>query len=75
MTIQTRVIFAICYLILCPFIIGLLDGFDRKISARMQGRRGPSVLQPFFDLKKLFEKFEICLNFHFFVLFLEFLYV
>ncbi|MBR5951829.1 MAG: NADH-quinone oxidoreductase subunit H [Pseudobutyrivibrio sp.] len=56
MTIQTRVIFAICYLILCPFIIGLLDGFDRKISARMQGRRGPSVLQPFFDLKKLFEK-------------------
>ena len=56
MTIQTRVIFAICYLILCPFIIGLLDGFDRKISARMQGRRGPSILQPFFDLKKLFEK-------------------
>ena len=56
MTIQTRVIFAICYLVLCPFIIGLLDGFDRKISARMQGRRGPSVLQPFFDLKKLFEK-------------------
>ena len=56
MTVQTRIIFAICYLVLAPFVIGLLDGFDRKISARMQGRRGPSVLQPFFDLKKLFEK-------------------
>lgn len=56
MTIQTRIIIAICYLVFAPFIIGLLDGFDRKISARMQGRKGPSVLQPFYDLKKLFEK-------------------
>lgn len=56
MTIQTRIIFAICYIVLAPFVIGLLDGFDRKISARMQGRRGPSVFQPFYDLKKLFEK-------------------
>ncbi|SDB49478.1 ech hydrogenase subunit B [Pseudobutyrivibrio sp. YE44] len=56
MTIQTRVLFAVLYVVLTPFVIGLLDGFDRKISARMQGRRGPSVLQPFFDLKKLFEK-------------------
>ena len=51
-----RIIIAVLYVILAPFVIGLLDGFDRKISARMQGRRGPSVLQPFFDLKKLFEK-------------------
>ncbi len=56
MTISERIIFALLYIVLAPFIIGLLDGFDRKISARMQGRRGPSVLQPFFDLKKLFEK-------------------
>ncbi len=56
MELSTRLIIAGCYIILAPFIIGLLDGFDRKISARMQGRRGPSVLQPFFDLKKLFEK-------------------
>ena len=51
-----RIIIAVLYVILAPFVIGLLDGFDRKISARMQGRKGPSVLQPFFDLKKLFEK-------------------
>ena len=54
--ISRRVITAVLFIILAPFVIGLLDGFDRKISARMQGRRGPSVLQPFFDLKKLFEK-------------------
>jgi len=52
----TRIIIAVLYVLLAPFVIGLLDGFDRKISARMQGRRGPSVLQPFFDIKKLFEK-------------------
>ena len=51
-----RVIIAVCYVLLAPFVAGLLDGFDRKITARMQGRRGPSVLQPFYDLKKLFEK-------------------
>ncbi len=54
--ISTRLIMAICYLVLAPLLMGLLDGFDRKISARMQGRKGPSVLQPFYDLKKLFEK-------------------
>ena len=54
--VSTRLIMAGLYILLAPFVIGLLDGFDRKISARMQGRRGPSVLQPFFDLKKLFEK-------------------
>ncbi|MCR5581986.1 MAG: NADH-quinone oxidoreductase subunit H [Pseudobutyrivibrio sp.] len=54
--ISSRLIIAGCYLLFAPLIIGLLDGFDRKVSARMQGRRGPSVLQPFYDLKKLFEK-------------------
>ena len=54
--ISIRVITAVLYVLLAPFVIGLLDGFDRKISARMQGRKGPSVLQPFYDLKKLFEK-------------------
>ena len=54
--ISSRVIIAVLYVLLAPFVIGLLDGFDRKISARMQGRKGPSVLQPFYDIKKLFEK-------------------
>ena len=56
MTTTARIIIAICYLVCAPFVAGLLDGFDRKISARMQGRKGPSVFQPFYDIKKLFEK-------------------
>lgn len=50
------IIRVVAYLVLAPFIGGLLDGIDRKISARMQGRKGPSILQPFYDLKKLFCK-------------------
>ena len=46
----------ILYIILAPFIGGLLEGIDRKISARMQRRVGPPILQPFYDVKKLFKK-------------------
>ena len=53
---QIRILTAVCYVVLAPFIAGLLDGMDRKISARMQGRKGPSILQPFYDIKKLFHK-------------------
>ena len=41
------------YIVLAPFIGGFLEGLDRKISARMQRRVGPPVLQPFYDVKKL----------------------
>lgn len=47
---------ALAYIILAPFIGGFMTGLDRKISARMQGRRGPSVLQPFYDVSKLMQK-------------------
>lgn len=53
------VISVVAYLILAPFVGGLLAGFDRKITARMQGRKGPSILQPFYDVFKLFEKERI----------------
>ena len=46
----------IAYLILAPLVGGFLAGLDRKLSARMQGRVGPPVLQPFYDVLKLFEK-------------------
>ena len=52
----------LAYLILAPFIGGLLDGLDRIISARMQRRKGPSILQPFYDLGKLFSKQLIAVN-------------
>lgn len=57
-----RVIGIIAYIILAPFIGGLLNGLDRKISARMQGRIGPSIFQPFYDVRKLFSKQFIIVN-------------
>ena len=53
---------AVLYVVLAPVLGGLLQGFDRKISARMQGRQGPPVLQPFYDLYKLFSKEVVVVN-------------
>ena len=58
-----RIIGIVAFLILAPFLGGLLSGIDRKISARMQGRIGPSILQPFYDVQKLFSKQFIVVNF------------
>ncbi|HTY04357.1 MAG TPA: NADH-quinone oxidoreductase subunit H, partial [Rhodocyclaceae bacterium] len=33
-----------------------LKGFDRRLAARLQGRVGPPLAQPFFDLVKLARK-------------------
>ncbi len=53
---------AIVFVLAAPAIGGLLAGIDRKISARMQGRIGPPVLQPFYDVGKLFEKERTMVN-------------
>jgi formate hydrogenlyase subunit 4 len=47
------------YLVLSPLIGGLLAGIDRKLTARMQGRRGPPVRQAFYDVAKLWGKESI----------------
>ena len=59
---MVKVVFVLAYLILAPFLGALLDGVDRIISARMQRRKGPSLLQPFYDLGKLFSKEMIAVN-------------
>ena len=56
------IISVVAYLVLAPFIGGLLAGIDRKITARMQGRYGPPILQPFYDFLKLWEKEKITVN-------------
>ena len=56
------VLYAIGYVILAPFIGGFLEGVDRKISARMQRRVGPPLLQPFYDVIKLFNKETISVD-------------
>lgn len=40
----------------------LLDGLDRKVSARMQGRVGPRLLQPYYDVRKLLQKEQASVN-------------
>ena len=54
--ISGKLISAICYVLFAPLIGGLIDGIGRKISARMQRRVGPPLLQPFYDLGKLLHK-------------------
>ncbi len=47
---------ALIYIFGAPFLGGLLAGLDLKITARMQGRQGPPILQPFYDVLKLLHK-------------------
>jgi ech hydrogenase subunit B len=42
--------------ILAPIIGGILMGIDRKLTARMQSRMGPPIVQPFYDAIKLWGK-------------------
>jgi ech hydrogenase subunit B len=49
-------------LALAPTAVGLVMGIDRKITARMQNRVGPPILQPFYDLFKLFGKAPMVMN-------------
>ena len=56
------IIMIVCYLILAPVVGGLLAGIDRVLSARLQGRQGPPVFQPFYDFFKLLEKEPITVN-------------
>jgi ech hydrogenase subunit B len=50
------------WVVLAPFIGGLLAGVDRIITARMQSRVGPPVLQPFYDVLKLLGKQGVVVN-------------
>ena len=56
------IISAIVFILLAPVLGGLIAGIDRRITARMQGRYGPPILQPFYDVGKLFEKEHIVVN-------------
>lgn len=59
---NVRILLMIVFIIVAPFIGGLLDGIDRKLSARMQGRKGPSIFQPFYDIVKLSKKQLLSVN-------------
>lgn len=56
------IVCAVAFVILGPLFGGLADGLDRKITAHMQSRVGPSILQPFYDVSKLFSKERAAVN-------------
>src|ERR1039457_3279661 len=62
------------YLLGAPVLGCLLAGWDRRISARMQSRRGPPIFQPFYDVLKLWHKENLVVrrsqNFYIFFFFL-----
>jgi ech hydrogenase subunit B len=49
-------------LIGAPILGCLLAGIDRKLTARLQGRVGPPLLQPYYDVMKLFQKDNMVVN-------------
>jgi formate hydrogenlyase subunit 4 len=49
-------------LVYAPIIGLFLMGIERKLSARFQGRIGPPLFQPYYDLMKLFSKEALVLN-------------
>jgi len=57
-----KILIILLAVVVAPILGGLLNGFDRKISARMQNRYGPPVLQPFYDFFKLVGKERITVN-------------
>ncbi len=51
-----NIIFIAINLAFALIIAPLIDGFERKIRARLQNRQGPSILQTWWDLIKLFKR-------------------
>lgn len=66
----TSLLAGVLFVVLAPVAAGLLCGVDRIVSARMQSRIGPPLLQPFYDIVKLFQKERIAVTTsgHFFLL-------
>jgi len=56
------VLVVVAAIVLSPFVGGLLFGIDRKLTARLQGRYGPPIVQPFYDFLKLWGKSRIVAN-------------
>jgi ech hydrogenase subunit B len=61
-SIMWQLLAAVAFVVFAPLIGGLLAGFDRIVTARMQGRIGPPVFQPFYDVLKLMGKQSQAVN-------------
>lgn len=56
------IVLCILFVVVGPLVGCVLAGIDRKISARMQNRVGPPLLQPLYDVKKFMAKEQITPN-------------
>ncbi|NTU89469.1 MAG: NADH-quinone oxidoreductase subunit H [Actinobacteria bacterium] len=61
-TLLVKIVGALVFLILAPVLGCLLAGVDRRITARMQHRVGPPLLQPYYDVRKLLAKEDASTN-------------
>jgi formate hydrogenlyase subunit 4 len=59
---KTALLGASLWLVAAPLAGGLLAGVDRILTARLQGRVGPPLLQPFYDVLKLWDKRGVVVN-------------
>lgn len=57
-----KLILALIGLAATPVLGGLIAGLDRRITARLQSRFGPPILQPFYDVLKLLGKAPMVVN-------------
>jgi ech hydrogenase subunit B len=58
----TDILIAALVIFVAPIIGCLYAGIDRIITARLQGRVGPPLLQPYYDVKKLLSKDNMVVN-------------
>lgn len=61
-SIVITVVASVAFAIVAPVLGCLIAGLDRIVSARMQGRVGPPLLQPYYDVRKLLSKERASVN-------------
>ncbi len=59
MSLISILISTVLFALIAPALGCLLAGLDRIVSARMQGRVGPPLLQPYYDVRKLLMKSDV----------------
>jgi formate hydrogenlyase subunit 4 len=61
-TLVSFVIALVAFVVVAPVLGCLIAGLDRIITARLQGRVGPPLLQPLYDVRKLLAKDNVSVN-------------
>lgn len=59
--IETAIVI-VATILMAPLMGGVISGADRILTARLQARVGPPLLQPFYDVLKLLGKEQVAVN-------------